>query len=102
MNTNRIFIGNVMHCDNSCGIGVFLKLKNDKYALLDDIENLLDIFKINHNTSSINTLSTMKEDEFYIDENSLAPYYEKQKQKTLRKIKFDYLCDSRNPRGIKL
>ena len=102
MNTNRIFIGNIIRYNQSCETGVFLKLKNNKYVQLDNIKNIWDIFKINHNQSSIITLSTVKNDTFYIDKNSLTPYYEKQKQKTLRKIKLDYVCDARNPRGIDL
>lgn len=102
MNTDRIFIGNVRHFYHDMGSGVFLKLKNGKYVQIDNIENLWDLFKANHNMSSTITLSTSKNEKFYIEESSLIPYYEKRKHKTLRKIKLDYLCDSRNPVGRNL
>jgi len=47
--------------------------------------------------SSTITLSTSKNETFYIEESSLIPYYEKRKHKILRKIKSHSLCDSRNP-----
>lgn len=102
MNTDKIFIDNVRHFYHDMGSGVFLKLKNGKYVQIDNIENLWNLFKVNHKMSSTITLSTSKNETFYIEESSLIPYYEKRKHKILRKIKSHSLCDSRNPVGRNL
>lgn len=100
MKTNRIFLGNVM-CDKELiGTMVLLKCKNDVYVALDDVDTLMDVYKIDHNQSTLMTFSTDENEHYYVDKDSIAPYYEKQKQKTLKRIKFDVLLDPRNPRGI--
>ena len=100
MNTNRIFLGNVM-CDKEfVGTMVLLKCKEDLYVALNNIDTMMDVYKINHNKSTLLTFPTQENEYYYVDKNSLTPYYEKQKQKTLKRIKFDVLLDSRNPRGI--
>lgn len=100
MNTNRIFLGNIMCGNELLGTMVFVKFKDDLYASLDDIDTLIDVYKINHNKSNVMTFSTVENENYYIDKDSLTPYYEKQKQKTLKRIKSDYLLDARNPSGI--
>ena len=102
MNTNRIFLRNIMCGNEFLGTTVFVKFKDDLYVALDRIDTLIDVYKINHNKSNIMTFSTSENEHYYIDKNSLTPYYEKQKQKqkTLKKIKFDVLLDPRNPSGI--
>lgn len=91
MNTNRIFLGNVM-CDKELiETMVLLKCKDNLYVALDNIDTLMDVYKIHHNKSTLMTFSTVKNEYYYVDKNSLIPYYEKQKQKTLRRIKTDIL-----------
>lgn len=100
MNTNRIFLGNVM-CDKEfVGTMVLIKCKKDLYVAVDNVDTIIDVYKIKHNKSILLTYPTRENNYYYVDKNSLTPYYEKQKQKTLKKIKFDVLSDSRNPRGI--
>ena len=102
MNTNRIFLGNLM-CDKEfIETTVFLKCKDDIYVKLDDIDSILDIYNINNKKKSLPILSTMKNGYYYIDEDSLIPYYEKQKHKSLKKIKLDVFTDSRNIKKINL
>ena len=100
MNTNRVFLGNIM-CDKDlvCTTAL-LKCKNDSFVALDNVDNIIDIFKLNTNSSDIMTFSTDPSEYYYVDPYSLIPYYEKKEQKTLRKIKDDFLLDPRNPRGI--
>lgn len=100
MNTNKIFLGNVMRDKELIGPMVLLKCKDNLYVALDSINTLMDIYKINHNKSTLMTFSTIENEHHYVDKNSLTPYYKKQKQKTLKKIKFDVLLDPRNPKGI--
>ncbi len=56
MNTNRIFLSNVM-----CGEGlvatniVLLKCKNDVYVALNNVNSLIDIYKINHKKTNLLT-----------------------------------------------
>ncbi len=102
MNTNRIFLGNLMYDEKFVGIRIFLKCKGDVYVALDDINSIMDVHRINNKKSTLTTFTTMNSDYYYIDEDSLTPYYEKQKHKSLKKIKFDVLLDSRNPKGINL
>lgn len=98
MNTNRFFY---VMCDKKpIGTMVLLKCKNDLYVTLHNIDTLIDIYKINHNKSSLMVFSTVQNGYYYVDKNSLTPYYEKQKQKTLKRIKFDVLLDPRNSRDI--
>lgn len=100
MNTNRIFLGNVM-CDKEfIGTMVLLKCKEDIYVALDNIDTMIDVYKINHKKSTLLTFTTQKNGYYYVDKDSLRPYYEKTKQKTLKKIKSDVLLDPRNPKGI--
>lgn len=101
MNTNRIFLGNIMYGTELIQTTVLLKCKNDVYINLDNILRLTDIYKIEHNKSDLITFSTIyNEDNFYIDKESLKPYYEKEKNKSLIRIKHDILVDSRNTKGI--
>lgn len=101
MNTNRIFEGEVFSNNEKIGTSVFLKT-GEKFVLLDDINTTIDLIKLDLNINNGNILifDTDNSKKYYIDENTLVPYYEKEKQKTLRKIKLDFLCDSRNPGGI--
>ena len=101
MNTNRIFIGNLMCDKNEIGQSVFLKVGED-YVFLDDVNNLLDMLKIKSKTTKIPKLNTIKNGYYYIDKSSLKPFYEKNTNKSLKKIKEDYLLDSRNPKGINM
>ena len=100
MNTNRIFLGNVMCGKELIGQMVLLQCKEDLYVALDNVETFMDVFKISHNQSNLMTLSTVSDGYYYVDKSSLKPYYEKRKQKTLKRIKRDVLLDSRNPSGI--
>ena len=59
MNTNRIFLGNVM-CDKEfIGTMVLLKCKDDLYVALDNIDTIMDVYKINHNKSTLLTLNKL-------------------------------------------
>ena len=100
MNTNRIFEGEIVLNNEKIGTSVFLKV-GEKFVLLDDINTIIDLVKLNLNINdNIMIFDTGSSKKYYIDENSLIPYYQEEKQKTLRKIKLDFLCDSRNPSGI--
>ena len=102
MNTNKIFLGNLMYDEKFVGIRIFLKCKGDVYVALDDINSIMDVHRINNKKSTLPAFTTMKGDYYYVDKDSLTPYYKKQSHKSLKKIKFDILLDSRNPKGINL
>lgn len=104
MNTNRIFIGTLMNEDKVIGTNVFIKIDNE-YILLNDVNTLFDLYSKNSDIkrfSAININTNLKgtKDKVYINKDSLIPYYDKKRYKSLRKIKFDYMLDSRNPIGI--
>lgn len=103
MNTNRIFLGDLMYDEEFVKTVVLLKCKDDVYVALDDINSIMDVHRINNKKSTLPAFTTtMKVDYYYVDKDSLTPYYKKQSHKTLKKIKFDVLLDSRNPKGINL
>jgi len=101
MNTNRIFLGNLM-----CGKDlvrenvVLLKCNGGFYVQLNDVKNLIDLHKINRKKTNLKIYRTIENDGYYVLENSLVSYYEQPKHKTLKKIKLDVLVDARNPIGI--
>lgn len=99
MNTNRVFIGNIMKGNILIGSYVFLKI-NEDYILLEDINSVIDLLKLKCNYMHIRRFYINNGDDFYIDKDSLKPYYDRSGHRTLRRIKTDYMCDVRNPRGI--
>lgn len=63
MNTNRIFLGNVMCSDKEfVKTTVLLKCKGNLYIALDNIDTVMNIYKINHNRSILFTCPTEKND----------------------------------------
>lgn len=99
MKTDRIYEGNVI-CDNmDKGKFVFIKI-GERFVFLDEVNNLIDLLKIGNGMSNIIMFDTDKTKRYYIDEETLKPYYEKNSHKTLKRIKFDYLLDPRSPIGI--
>ena len=104
MNTNRIFIGTLMNEDKVIGTNLFIKFDNE-YILLNDINNILDLYSKKSNITrfkaeEVNCNLKRTKNKIYINKDSLIPYYDKKRHKSLRKIKFDYMLDSRNPIGI--
>lgn len=98
MNTDRIVIADLIYNQKKTGTFIFLRVHGNKYVLLDDIKSGFDLSKFNIN--KLNIFETTPERCCYIDESTIKPYYMKKKNKSLRKIKLDYLLDSRNPRGV--
>ena len=99
MNTSKIYIGKLICEKKEEGRRAFLKI-GKRFAILDDINTHFDVLKLRVNRTSIPTFSTNSDNDCYVEEESLNPYYEKQGHKTLKKIKLDYLLDARNPSGI--
>jgi hypothetical protein len=99
MNTNMIFTGNLIYNNKSLGTYVFLKY-NENYVFLDEVNTSLDLLKLKANKLNLKTFDTDSSKQCYIEEKSLALYYENNKHRTLKKIKNDYLSDSRNQTGI--
>ena len=91
MNTNMIFTGNLIYNNKSLGTYVFLKY---------EFNTSLDLLKLKANKLNLKTFDTDSSKQCYIEEKSLALYYENNKHRTLKKIKNDYLSDSRNQTGI--
>ncbi len=101
MNTNKIFTGNLVCDKEEKGTFVFLQV-GEQYVFLDEVNNIFDLIKLRIGKSEIKKFGTEKVSKYHIDRNTLMPYYEKQKQKTLGAIKMDYLVDPRNPRGLNI
>ena len=99
MNTNMIFTGNLIYNNKNLGTYVFLKY-NENYVFLDEFNTSLDLLTLKANKLNSKTFDTDSNKQCHIDEKSLAPYYENSKHRTLKKIKNDYLSDSRNQTGI--
>ena len=76
MDTNRIFVGNLMCNKELIGMSVFLKI-GEEFVFLDDVNNLIDILKVKSNNKKIPKLGTTNNGYYYIDKNSLTPFYEK-------------------------
>ena len=90
MNTNKIFLGNIMCDQNLVDTNVvLLKCKYDVYVELKYINSASDVRRINTNQSTLMRYKTLKNGYYYVDRASLKPYYERPKQKSLRKIKYD-------------
>jgi len=101
MNTDRIFLGNIM-CDKELFAAnvVLLKTKNDCYVPLNRIVSFKEIYIIDHNISDLQIYDTIPNGYYYVDKNSLYPYYAKQRQKSLRKVKLDIIWDKQNSNGL--
>lgn len=104
MNTNKIFIGTLMNMDKEIGTNVFIKI-GDEYMLLNDVNNIFNLYSKKSDikrfkASLVNSNLKETKDTYYINKDSLIPYYSKRHYKSLRKIKLDYILDSRNPIGI--
>lgn len=103
MNTNRIFIGNIMF-DKELFLAevILLKCDNEIYVALDDIHTIMDIYRINNNNNKdkMVVFSTTKSFSYWVDEQSLIPYYKKQNHKTLARIKAEVMINEQLPRSI--
>ena len=96
MNTDRIVTADLYYNFQVIGRYTFLRVKKDKYVLLDDVKSELDLNAFSLKKIRIYDTSGC----CYIDKTSIKPYYGERKHKTLSKIKKDYLVDPRNPVGI--
>ena len=98
MNTDRIVIADLIYNQKKTGTYVFLKVKGDRYVLLDDIKSELEL--TGFNVKKLNIFEACEDSCCYIDKETIRPFYNKTRHKSLKKIKFDYLLDPRNPRGV--
>ena len=99
MNTDRIVIADLIYNQRKTGTFVFLRIKGDRFVLLDDVKSELELNRFNIN--KLNIFDASKDCCCYIDKETIKPFYCKTEHKSLKKIKLDYLLDPRNPRGVK-
>jgi len=93
MNTKKVVIADLYYNYQIIGTYIFLKVRKDKYVLLDDVKSELDLSL--YNFKKIRVYETTGS--CYVDSTSERPYYETSKHKSLSKIKQDNMINPKNP-----